>query len=381
VEAFRWDDTFATGIDDVDRQHRYLVDIINAFGSRLQRPPDPGPEELAPVYAELAEYASYHFIAEEELMVGRGLDPRHVIQHQREHADFLRQVGDMVGRTTQTPGQAAQRLVEFLVHWLSYHILGSDQSMARQMRAVASGRTPAEAVAEGDRVAGAATATLLRSVNALFDVLSVRNRELVELAQSLEAKVVERTQALSGANDELQHLVRRVEHMAMTDFLTGLPNRRHAMERMAAARAASVRHGQPLACMLIDADGFKQVNDAYGHEAGDGVLKALAGLIRESVRAEDDACRLGGDEFLVVCPQTPLDGAVRVAERVREAIAGLNVPAGAGAWRASVSVGVAALTPAMLDLESLLRAADEGVYLAKRRGRNCVAVARTDEAA
>jgi diguanylate cyclase (GGDEF)-like protein len=209
----------------------------------------------------------------------------------------------------------------------------------------------------------------------------VRNRELVELAQSLEARVVERTQALSGANAELQHLVRRVEHMALTDFLTGLPNRRHAMERMAAARAAAVRHGQPLACMLIDADGFKQVNDAHGHEAGDGVLKALAARIRESVRAEDDACRLGGDEFLVVCPQTPLDGAVRVAERVREAVAGLNVPAGAGAWRGSVSVGVAALTPAMLDFEALMRAADEAVYLAKRRGRNCVAVAHMDEVA
>jgi diguanylate cyclase (GGDEF)-like protein len=79
--------------------------------------------------------------------------------------------------------------------------------------------------------------------------------------------------------------------------------------------------------------------------------------------------------------QTTLDGAVRLAERVQEAVARLNVPAGAGAWRGSVSVGVAALTPAMRDSEALLRAADEGVYLAKRRGRNCVAVAVRDETA
>ena len=125
--------------------------------------------------------------------------------------------------------------------------------------------------------------------------------------------------------------------------------------------------------MMIDADGFKGINDSYGHEAGDEVLRQLSLSLKEAVRTDDMVCRLGGDEFLIVCANTPLDGALRTAEKVRSEVANLRVAAGTGAWQGSISVGVAVRQPDMLNIEDLLKTADEGVYIAKRNGRNQVA--------
>jgi hemerythrin len=127
--------------------------------------------------------------------------------------------------------------------------------------------------------------------------------------------------------------------------------------------------------MMIDADGFKQINDTHGHDAGDGVLRALARQLRDAVRTDDLVCRLGGDEFLIICADTPMDGALQLAEKIRSEVAALRVAAGTGEWRGSISVGVAVRTAEMSSMEDLLKTADLGVYAAKRNGRNCVAVA------
>jgi len=152
-----------------------------------------------------------------------------------------------------------------------------------------------------------------------------------------------------------------------------LPNRRHAMASLAQAWLTSVQDGTPLACMMIDADGFKQVNDKHGHDAGDDVLRQLSRQLRHAVRTDDIVCRLGGDEFLIICPATSLDGALQVAQSMRQEIAKLRVPVKGGEWLARISVGVAAKTAAMPGFEALIKAADEGLYQAKRNGRNCVA--------
>ena len=127
--------------------------------------------------------------------------------------------------------------------------------------------------------------------------------------------------------------------------------------------------------MLIDADGFKQVNDSAGHEAGDLVLKALAACLGHAFRTDDLVCRLGGDEFVVLCPNTDLAGALHIAEIARQDVAAMVVAAGSSQWRGSVSIGVAVRTGAMPGAEALIKAADDAVYAAKRRGRNCVATA------
>lgn len=179
-------------------------------------------------------------------------------------------------------------------------------------------------------------------------------------------QVAERTQELLNANHQL-------ENMAMTDVLTGLPNRRHALLSFQAEWQKSVANGQPLACMMIDADGFKAINDTYGHDAGDDVLRQLSMKLKDSVRNDDMVCRLGGDEFLIICGNTSLDGAMQTAEKLRSAVSFMRVAAGGGVWSGSISLGVAVRLEGMKSVDELLETADEGVYLAKRNGRNCVA--------
>ena len=364
MESFHWDKHFETGLETVDLQHRTLVDLINRFGELLTGADSVPFDDIEAVFVELTAYTQYHFQEEESMMLQVGLDARFISVHKQLHADFLQEVittHDAVLMRHETAG----RLLKLLTYWLAFHILGTDQSMAKQVAAIESGETPENAyLAEKDMKEGA-TEPLLVALNGLFQQVSERNRELLELNRTLEAKVEERTHALSEANQLL-------EALAMTDVLTGLPNRRHAMARLAQAWNISMQDGSPVACMMIDADGFKQINDNYGHDAGDEVLKQLSRTLRYAVRTDDVVCRLGGDEFLIICPNTSLEGAMLVASKMRENVANLRVPVNGGQWVGSISVGVSVRTKSMQNPEDLIKATDEGLYIAKRNGRNRV---------
>ena len=171
---------------------------------------------------------------------------------------------------------------------------------------------------------------------------------------------------------ELAVTNRKLQQVALTDFLTGFPNRRYAMARLQQDWSATSRSQRPLSCMVIDLDGFKQVNDNYGHDIGDAVLKQTAQAIKAALRTEDVICRMGGDEFLAICPDTDLESAMLCAERVRQAVADLRISAGGEVITGSISVGVAQRVANMPNLDGLIKRADEGVYLAKSNGRNCV---------
>ncbi|MCC7312740.1 MAG: GGDEF domain-containing protein [Sulfuritalea sp.] len=368
MEAFHWNPCFITGLTEVDSQHRRLVDVINQFGNLVMRQEGASIAALDPIFAELAAYAQHHFVEEEALMMSVGLDARHVEQHRKSHASFLDEVTRLHGSASADNLDAEKSLLQFLTHWLAYHILGSDQLMARQIASVQAGCRPEDAYLADTRTNDPATDTLLQALNGLFQQVSERNRELVQLNKTLETRVAQRTQALTDAN-------RQLDDLANTDMLTGLPNRRYALRRLALEWDAALRDGTPLACMMIDADGFKAINDIHGHNAGDAVLRELSMRLRHAVRTDDNVCRLGGDEFLIICANTPLDGALKLAETIRREIAALRVPAGKGEWRGSISVGVAVRTAAMTGLDDLMKAADLAVYAAKRNGRNCVATA------
>jgi diguanylate cyclase (GGDEF) domain len=172
---------------------------------------------------------------------------------------------------------------------------------------------------------------------------------------------------------ELSISNRRLQEAALTDDLTGLPNRRHAMAHMEQEWAASVRNKRPLACMVIDLDQFKQVNDANGHDIGDAYLRQVASTIRSAVRSQDVVCRTGGDEFLVICPDTPLQAALACAERIRRAVEQAPVEVGGQRLKAGMSAGVAMREASMANVDALIKRADEGVYLAKQQGGNRIA--------
>ncbi len=361
MEAFHWDSIYLTDIELVDQQHHHLVDVLNSYSDMLTKD-SLDLDKVEEVFGELAAYAIYHFETEEELMHEYQVDSRHVAQHKKEHQDFLKEVTSMHTSLDLDNPESSQVLIKFLTYWLIYHILGSDQNMGKQILAIKSGTSPQQAYTEEEKELVNTTEPLLNAINGLFRIVSVRNHELLDLNQSLEKKVAERTKQLAVVNSNL-------EHLASTDMLTNLPNRRHAMYMIENLWA---ENKQALSCMMIDADGFKRINDTYGHDAGDIVLKVLARTLKDSVRTDDFVCRLGGDEFLIICPRTGHEGAMYLAENTRKLVNALIVPAGGGEWHGSISIGVATRNKEMTKPDHLIKAADQGVYLAKEAGRNCV---------
>jgi len=147
----------------------------------------------------------------------------------------------------------------------------------------------------------------------------------------------------------------------------------HALRQFSALWKESVQEGIPLSCMMIDADHFKEVNDTYGHDAGDDVLRELALTLQHAVRSDDIVCRLGVDEFLILCPNTEQEGrGMYIAEVIRKQVAALRVKTGGGAWQGSISIGFSTRTDQTKNHEALIKQADDGVYMAKRDGKNCV---------
>lgn len=170
--------------------------------------------------------------------------------------------------------------------------------------------------------------------------------------------------------DNLDHSL----ELAVTDQLTGLHNRRYMTGQLDALVKRASLGGDPVSCLLIDIDHFKKINDGYGHDIGDQVLLEFAVRLASNVRAIDLPCRYGGEEFVVVMPDTRLEDAQRIAERIRLHVAGspFRIMGGAELLTVTISIGVAATLGAEDRPEALLKRADEGVYEAKASGRNRV---------
>lgn len=362
MAAFIWDSHFITGFHEVDEQHHGLVDLINVFGDHVATG-DISSAELSSVVGRLRSYARYHFREEEGLMAARGIDQRALDAHRQAHQRFCQEVERIAARVSLIGNEEAQQILQYLVHWLGYHILGIDQSMARQLNAISEGTLPAQAYEDEQSVDAGPVQPLLDAISGLLRVVEEKNRELQANNAALEQRVDERTR-------ELKHLSEAMHKLAMHDPLTGLPNRRQATEFLEAQWPA--KQTDSISCIMIDADHFKEINDRFGHDEGDKVLKGLATEIHESFRTDDLACRLGGDEFLVICPNTSLSSALELAERLLHRIDALTLPVRGGDWRGSLSIGVATSTPDMKTSIDLLRAADEGLYAAKAAGRDRV---------
>ena len=174
--------------------------------------------------------------------------------------------------------------------------------------------------------------------------------------------------------DHLKHRLAESVEMAITDPLTGLHNRRYMESHLKTLVDEAAQRGKTLSLLITDIDYFKAVNDTHGHDVGDAVLKEFALRLRRNIRGIDLACRLGGEEFVVVMPDTDLAKAYAVAERLRQEIA--NVPfcndQGGKGLVVTASVGLATLERADDTPETILKRADQALYCAKRDGRNRV---------
>ncbi len=229
---------------------------------------------------------------------------------------------------------------------------------------------PVRRLADGARRVGAEAETVrlglkrrdeLGEVTQAFDQMAEEVRRQID---TLEARVAERTRELA--------------EQAVTDHLTGLANRRRIQSLLAAEHERSVRHERPLALLMIDVDHFKQVNDSHGHDAGDKVLAAVGGYLQAALRKIDTVGRFGGEELIVILPDTDREHAQQVGERLRAGLpAAVAERLGVSAdseLAVTASIGVAASEPPdLLSVEQLLQAADDNAYRAKAAGRNAVA--------
>ena len=167
------------------------------------------------------------------------------------------------------------------------------------------------------------------------------------------------------------------ERLACSDGLTGLNNRRHFQVLANNEWTRFQRYKRPLALLMIDIDKFKSVNDTYGHDVGDEVIKAVAGVLQNNKRTTDIAGRLGGEEFALLLPEATPDNAILVAERFRQLVANLVISAGDVRVPVTISVGAAVCDAETSGIEELLKQADVALYEAKRTGRNRVCRAET----
>tara|TARA_B100001105_G_scaffold88429_1_gene70213 strand:+ start:292 stop:2004 length:1713 start_codon:yes stop_codon:yes gene_type:complete len=196
----------------------------------------------------------------------------------------------------------------------------------------------------------------------MMAALAAREASLREANETLEARVAERTHALAQANAELNLLARR-------DPLTGLPNRRAADERLGSELGRHRRNHQPMTLMGIDIDHFKRVNDSFGHAAGDMVLVQVAQLLQRTLRTTDFVARVGGEEFMVLLPETDAEGGLQVAEKLRGAVQALVLET---VGSVTISVGMTHRAHTHRDAAAASHAADVALYAAKRGGRNRV---------
>ncbi len=167
-------------------------------------------------------------------------------------------------------------------------------------------------------------------------------------------------------------MVQKLETMATTDGLTGLLNKRAMLEQAAQRVAAASRFGGKLSLLVVDIDFFKKVNDTYGHDIGDVVIKGLGRVLERAKRTTDVVARFGGEEFVVVCEQTDEAGALMLGERIREELGKTVFPTPMGPLSVTCSVGLATFPEAGASWDELFKCADEALYASKRGGRNRV---------
>ncbi len=187
-----------------------------------------------------------------------------------------------------------------------------------------------------------------------------------------EAPNVAMLGAMAATSLEIVWEMEEVSKRARTDALTGLANRRHFDELLGTMIVQADRFGHSVALIMADVDLFKVVNDTWGHDAGDVVLKSIARTLQDGVRAVDICSRFGGEEIAILLPQTTLQGAAELADRLRKQVGSKPIMAGGAEISVTISCGVACYPDGVLTKEALFAAADRALYEAKSAGRNCV---------
>jgi diguanylate cyclase (GGDEF)-like protein len=227
--------------------------------------------------------------------------------------------------------------------------------------------TPALAVRD-DEDLSASGRELVREVASVVRFAGERDERVLELERRLAE--------MQSDNLDLVMKNRTLADISARDSLTGLYNRWYVMEKIDSEMNRSLRHGSPVSVLMLDIDHFKRVNDAFGHAAGDGVLRSVAQVLRDSCRVYDVPGRYGGEEFCVVLPETKTGNTTVVAERIRERMASSSFNVGDDSVVVTASIGIAGIDSmegeGIVSPSILIDRADRALYSAKHHGRNRV---------
>ena len=378
MPTFVWGEEFHTGIGFVDEQHHALIDLFNQLSASFTERGVESEAAMQRVFAQLIDYARYHFSLEEELMRKEGVDHRHVALHVRLHDEFAEQVQAIWG-ARKSLGNPAEVFLNFLTSWLCLHVLGVDQSLARQIALIREGSTAEDAFEQEQlRPREKSSLAMIKALRNTYQTVSRLSLELITANRFLEQRVVARTQELQEANEALRLANQKLEIHSQTDGLLGIANRKYFDTRLEDEWHRAVREQYPVGLLMIDVDFFKNYNDHCGHVAGDVCLQAVVKAARtRMVRGSDLLARYGGEEFVVLLPNTSLHGAHTVAEGIRQAVAELDIPHPDSrvAAHVTVSIGAASILP---DRQSkpgqVVLAADQALYAAKQQGRDRVCI-------
>jgi len=310
-----------------------------------------------------------------DLMAARG-HHREAARRYREAARLARSIGDgaleaeasgLLADSLLAAGDRAAAVTPLLEQ---RRLLGSEASGTIASR-VASLRIAydAERQEQALRLLQAQKTAQLRNNRALLLALGFTAILFLGTVWALRSKA-RLAETVAEQHRELQGSYNTLERISRTDELTGLPNRRHALERLAEESSRLQRGGRPFCLVLADLDGFKEINDRWGHAAGDTVLQTVAGVLTEETRAQDFVARWGGDELLFLLPETAPGDAAVILRRVLDAVSALRIPAESGPIRVTFSAGLVSCPGGTVD--AWLRAADEALYRAKARGGGAI---------
>lgn len=291
-----------------------------------------------------------------------------LVDAERQEVEYVYQV-DAVGVWPLDRLPLQRGLLGFIIRTgVSLRMTGCDPEMERWFGA--------EPFGVGEQPTGSLLAVALNVGGQAIGALSIQ-AEASDAYTSDDLDVLETLAATAAIAIQNARLFNQVQELATLDALTGVANRRHFFDLARREVERAERYHHPLSLLMIDVDHFKQFNDTYGHVAGDQALRAIAARLRDNLRENDSIGRFGGEEFLVLLPETGSEQALQVAERLRGAIGARPITTDEGEVGVTVSIGVASCAGARqpLSVEQLLKRADDALYVAKRRGRNQIQVA------
>lgn len=362
---FEWSVDFETGNKLIDEQHLSLVELINELIKIDLNADSSASKKIDAINQKLNDYVLQHFKTEENLMKEYCIDQRHVKAHLLMHQEFIEKVDQNYAKGAWfSENKNMTEFIEYLIRWLAYHILNTDKSLFRQIDYIEKSKlSPKEAYDIDVKKIECATEPLLKALKALYYLVSEKNKELEDKNRELEKKVEKRTKDLLAANEKL-------EKISVIDELTKLNNRRFFMSELEKKIYNWQRYQEPFSLIYLDADKFKSVNDNYGHDIGDYVLKWISNFLQHNIRKTDIACRLGGDEFVVICQRCGRNEAIHVGKKIYVKCKNENNEEIVKYWKPSLSIGIASVDESIHSVEDMVRRADSAMYQSKKLGGN-----------